>query len=1202
MAKANVANTLIVPSESKVYPYYDDFNEDKNFKRILFRPGYAVQARELTQLQTILQNQIERFGQHIFENGSPVIGGDIRWDPAQKVTTVNLESTYLNTEINPSVFKNRTVTLNSANSDNTVRFQVVQTTPANSTEPPALIGNFLLGETSSLPASSTIMTRVDTYNSDIFYANLTASEPVITTASIATIRDSIFFFNGYFIKVPPQVAVVSKYIPTDAINISIGLEFNEDIITEIGDSTLLDPAQESFNYQAPGAARYKAELVLTTRPLDSIDKSKFVELARVENGILRKLIKYPMYSEIEEVLARRTYDESGNYTVRPFVLNMDEDSVDPTNYVSARLSPGKAYVYGYEFETVGPTNIRIPRAREKANVSAFSLNMNYGNYVIVDGVNGIFDTTSMQLVDIHCVNTSSIITTSATSYAQTHIGTARVKDVNFYGGDTDVTLRKYEMYIFDTQFRSITSNAVVRGYTTNVAFYNGATILSAVPDAYKNATLKVVSGPGAGYTYDIDSYDGTNRVINLATPFVESIANNSNLSIEFDFSDAESFAVSSTRTAGSPTYNANANINILNKSDGTVNGDAFITESSLDTLLFPLPERYVANGIYNTAYQYRRRFDSVSFTSGVSTGSPITSASFGGNPLESFVGTTSSSNVSSTVMDNFYVVVTSPVTVGRKIGDVVKVTSTVTGTPESATFNTGNVQESFTATIFAKMQYASNTAPKLKTLVYANTKTLTSESATAISNGPTGSSVSIYPLSGQIVITNPSRRAGESESLYISDVVAVPKIYDLAGATPTVGMDLTVYTDVTSRYEFNNGQKESFYDHASIKLKAGYMSCVGPLVVCFRYFKHSQPTNAGGFFTVDSYPDLATTLFEEGTSIGTGYDIIPNFVSKTGQSISLRDSIDFRPTRYNATNTYPNFAYTLNGYSAAPITSPIAATDFDLGYQYYMGRKDLIVLKADKSFARIEGVPSKYPQDPPVPARSMVLYTLTAQPYTATPSNVNVRYVENKRYTMRDIGKIEKRVENLEYYVQLNSLEQSAVNQPIRDVDGLDRTKYGIFADSFVGHGLGNSNLFDYSCAMKFDTGWLQCKTKTLGFDLVANTSASAGVAFYRDKVLLDNVEVPWLMQDVASKWAAVAEFLYASFNGKIFCLPEADIWKSVTKMPDIIVVDEVSREHVNFEVQAIQDPNGTFYDTIVDSGSRSGSTSNSINKTTTVN
>ena len=60
-----------------VSPYFDDFSEAKNFHRILFRPAFAVQARELTQLQTILQNQIERFGEHMFKDGSMVIPGEI---------------------------------------------------------------------------------------------------------------------------------------------------------------------------------------------------------------------------------------------------------------------------------------------------------------------------------------------------------------------------------------------------------------------------------------------------------------------------------------------------------------------------------------------------------------------------------------------------------------------------------------------------------------------------------------------------------------------------------------------------------------------------------------------------------------------------------------------------------------------------------------------------------------------------------------------------------------------------------------------------------------------------------------------------------------------------------------------------------------------------------------------------------------------
>ena len=63
-----------------VDPYYDDFDPTKNFHRILFQPGYAVQARELTQSQTILQDQISKFGNGVFTDGSKVSGGNITVD------------------------------------------------------------------------------------------------------------------------------------------------------------------------------------------------------------------------------------------------------------------------------------------------------------------------------------------------------------------------------------------------------------------------------------------------------------------------------------------------------------------------------------------------------------------------------------------------------------------------------------------------------------------------------------------------------------------------------------------------------------------------------------------------------------------------------------------------------------------------------------------------------------------------------------------------------------------------------------------------------------------------------------------------------------------------------------------------------------------------------------------------------------------
>ena len=70
-------------------PYFDDFDEDKEFYKVLFKPGFPVQARELTTLQSILQNQISRFGEHFFKEGSMVIPGAITYNANYTCVLVN---------------------------------------------------------------------------------------------------------------------------------------------------------------------------------------------------------------------------------------------------------------------------------------------------------------------------------------------------------------------------------------------------------------------------------------------------------------------------------------------------------------------------------------------------------------------------------------------------------------------------------------------------------------------------------------------------------------------------------------------------------------------------------------------------------------------------------------------------------------------------------------------------------------------------------------------------------------------------------------------------------------------------------------------------------------------------------------------------------------------------------------------------------
>ena len=128
---------MALSTDFDVDPYYDDYSEDKGFYRILFRPGYAVQAREVTQLQTILQKQIERYGQHIFEDGSVVLGCDLNYD--NQVKSVKLETQFAGADLTINSFSDTIITGGSSSA----RAKVVGTAASTATDQPTLMVQFL---------------------------------------------------------------------------------------------------------------------------------------------------------------------------------------------------------------------------------------------------------------------------------------------------------------------------------------------------------------------------------------------------------------------------------------------------------------------------------------------------------------------------------------------------------------------------------------------------------------------------------------------------------------------------------------------------------------------------------------------------------------------------------------------------------------------------------------------------------------------------------------------------------------------------------------------------------------------------------------------------------------------------------------------------------------------------------------------------
>lgn len=1285
MAKSNVANTLVVPTAAKEYPYYDDYNEDKNFHRILFRPGYAVQARELTQIQTIMQNQIERFGQHIFKEGSRVLGGDVGY---KKTNIITLYPSYQGTDINVSLFAGRTIY--QANND-TIRARVIAVDNTDVTSPKLAI-RYLSGDEFQANANARIAGT--TTNAQIFTANSS------NKGTIAHVSEGVFFISGYFVKAPSQAIVLSTANTTPSCK--VGLELSDEIITESEDTTLLDPALEASNYQAPGATRYKINLTLAKRDLDSEDDlSKFIELLRVENGRDKVINRYPIYSELGETLARRTYDESGDYTVDPFLVELKANSAN-ANLVNVILDPGKAYVKGFEFESLGSTKLSMKRARTTRSVTNYDLNMPIGNYVTVNRVratgNSFFDVDDYNKADIHCVNHGKVDTSNLATYNSTKIGTTLITNMLFdntpVNEDSDSFV--FRAYITDTQFISLNSedvganantlvsyqtiNVQDSGASTRTAYYNltgagngqfsilyntyaarnnvnvyigssssqtqllftttgptGLIELASVPleteilehealggsrfiggrgrppalgvddqdrfgiirlnkfganggfilpdgtpttnthvsievtggspyefsisvrantanakialanstsayrwsnvdGAYTNTAIRIYKGPAKGYRGNIIDYDGESRVATVSPPFERLLPDaNTQFAITFDQTDMESLIT------GGLNKESRANITRASKVGGIEGADAFISEASFTNLLYPLPASPIApSSIANQQYAYKRVYPSVNFDS---AGEAQISQSSTGT-TEALVGTGVLS--ATQILDNYLVIVkdsrgSANVANGQIISFAqqdysVNVSSGIAYF--KANLDSTQIPSGFLADVYATSEINSGlkSEPKTKILISSNNSYFTTSGA---SGGPFGeSNTSVYLGTGQVLIKTPKPDRKDRLSLYISDVYQVNAIFEVSNTDTNYvfsNKSLDSFKDVTDNYSLNNGQKENIYDHAYLTLRPGRPFPTGPLVVCVDYFQHSSATSDGyGYFNVDSYSNI-------------DYEDIPVFVEKkTDEVYPLRDCIDFRPVRTNATNNESSFSLT-----GARV--PIPNEDFNLDYQYYLPRIDKLTLNRSLDFRIYEGVPNEYPEEPKITDDDMLLYTFQVPAYTFRPKDIGINYKENKRYTMRDIGVIEKRVENLEYYSTLSLLEKAAMEKTVRDNNGLERTKYGILVDSFTTFDVADTDNGDFNASINRERGELSPRQETTDVPMFYFRT-DPDVMLKNDLIFLKYTSEEFITQQFASKPVAVTDFLIARFDGILKLSPESDIFYDKERVPDNIV------------------------------------------------
>ena len=538
-------------TDLNVSPYYDDYDETKNFHKILFRPSNAIQARELTQLQSILQNQVERFGNHIFDEGSLVMGGTVTVNTLYEAVKVNAANP--NGLGTSTVETYRTSSLNKyyQGEDSGVVGKVINSVAATTDgDPLTLYVTYVKGNADSstttyskfldneklqevtLAANGSFSSASNNNEfKTILPSEVSGHDSATSTGSAATVRGGVFYTRGFFVRCEEQTILLDKY--SNSPTYRIGLQVTESALSSTDDDSLLDNASGSSNENAPGANRLKIELTLVSKLLTGTqDIDNFIELSRVETGTITKQTSITAYNTLERTLARRTHDESGDYVTKPFQAQLrehfnsklnngiytstDTPAGDKTKFVTV-LSAGKAYVKGYEVQKSSETFVTVDKARTSIDSGALAVPFEIGNYFTVTSAFGQPEFGTGDTSDIRPFGACELRDTvkdNVEGENGTVIGRARVR---FYDA-TDVTVSsgvhtsasQYRLHLFD--IRMYTKLTVAN---TNYRLSAGQRIKGSVSGAKGILATATAANATTLFVHDVEGEFSTSDTIRL---------------------------------------------------------------------------------------------------------------------------------------------------------------------------------------------------------------------------------------------------------------------------------------------------------------------------------------------------------------------------------------------------------------------------------------------------------------------------------------------------------------------------------------------------------------------------------------------------------------------------------------------------------------------------------------------------------------
>lgn len=1068
-------------------PYFDDYDETKNFEKILFRPGRAVQARELNQVQTMSQKQIERFGNFVFKEGSIVSECSINiLDMLVSIKLNDVDT--LGDIVNVSTIVSGCTMLGlTSGLQGTVKAALdgLQATPNNTKTIVFNYSSFNDTNVSSLRsfiAGETI--RINRPDGTLL-TNVVSLDGTNYFSMGVEIGSGVLFVGNIFVSHQEQFIVVSRYDRT--FSGSVGLELIESIVNSDEDESLLDPALGFSNYFAPGADRLKISTKLSTRTPQQVDQESglgqtenFFTLLSFVNGAATKSFQQPQLDLLLDEMAQRTYEESGHYTVTPFrgrirehfnsglnggVFDANSTPVGNISKLAIGIEPGVAYINGYRFQNLVTEYISIDKGIDTIFEDQQPVSFGYGNYVVVNESVGPWDVDNGVLVSLRSSNAQAITneTYGITAAPGSEVGTARVKSVVYESGITGLANAQYRLYLYDV---NLTAN-VPFGNVRSV-FFNATTGTDSLADIVLTSNVAILE--------ESSFNTGVFRFPQTALKRLRNSLGNIDNAFIFKKNFDVTIAVDGTFIVNSPIGNEEfpfslGALNNTQKRDSIV----LVLKNAVNTTNLSGNVSFAASSNSITGL-------GTTFNTQLKNGDRI---SVEGNVFKIVQVI---DNTSLVISGNTLTQVASNVAYQKQFGSGEIIDLTINGSSGAAravslvtdTQISLDIEESLATTVDAKIMLDVQ-----KTNGQEIAKVLNQNKFVKIDCSSAGT---VGPF-----------------NLGFSDVFRIVSIFH--GTTFSESN-----TDVTNQFVLDNGQRETIYSHARLSLRAGStlsLSASSRLLIKLDFFAHSFSSGVG-FLSVDSYP-----IDDTGLSPGTiRTEQIPIFFGTGGLTFDLRNSIDIRP---RATDTAVNAA-SIGAASinpAAPtsinvpsggLRVPVPNEQFITDLEFFIGRIDRIYIDPTYRFGSIRGVPSLFPAIPEEQAKTMTVCIVSIPPFPSLPPQsaqavqrfdyqTNLKLIDNKRYTMKDIGVLNQKISRLEYYTSLNLLEVQAKELVIpSDATGLDRFKNGFLVDGFTGHNIGN--VLDPAYEIAIDPVAKELRPSFLidNIDLQLNKSLSSGI------------------------------------------------------------------------------------------------------------